>query len=104
MKREQISEIFPDATKEQIDKLMGINGTDINSAKGDLDGLKGQLATAQAELAKLKEASDSPKDALREASAAIKALQTELDTRRRLKRSGPCGRRSQRTKRSRPAC
>ena len=80
MKREQISEIFPDATKEQIDKLMGINGTDINSAKGDLDGLKGQLATAQAELAKLKEASDSPKDALREASAAIKALQSELDS------------------------
>ncbi len=80
MKREQISEIFPNATKEQIDKLMGINGTDINSAKGDLDGLKGQLATAQAELAKLKEASDSPKDALREASAAIKALQSELDS------------------------
>ena len=80
MKREQISEIFPDATKEQIDKLMGINGTDINSAKGDLDGLKGQLATAQAELAKLKEASSGPADALKEASAAIKALQTELDT------------------------
>ena len=79
MKREQISEIIPDATKEQIDKIMGLNGSDINSAKGDLDGLKGQLATAQAELAKLKEASDGPKDALREASAAIKALQTELD-------------------------
>ena len=80
MKREQITEIFPEATKEQIDKLMGINGTDINSAKGDLDGLKGQLATAQAELQKLKESSDGPKDALKEASAAIKALQTELDT------------------------
>lgn len=80
MKREQISEIIPDATKEQIDKIMGLNGSDINSAKGDLDGLKGQLATAQAELAKLKEASDGPKDALREASAAIKALQSELDS------------------------
>jgi chromosome segregation ATPase len=80
MKREQITEIFPDATKEQIDKLMGINGTDINSAKGDLDGLKGQLTAAQAELAKLKEQASGPQDALKDASAAIKALQTELDT------------------------
>lgn len=79
MKREQITEIFPEATKEQIDKLMSINGADINGAKGDLDGLKGQLTAAQAELQKLKESSDGPKDALKEASAAIKALQGELD-------------------------
>lgn len=79
MKREQITEIFPEATKEQIDKLMGINGADINGAKGDLDGLKSQLTAAQTELQKLKENADGPKDALKEASAAIKALQTELD-------------------------
>ena len=79
MKREQITEIIPEATKEQIDKLMSINGADINGAKGDLEGLKGQLTAAQAELQKLKEKAAGPQDALKEASAAIKALQTELD-------------------------
>ena len=77
MKREQITEIFPDATKEQIDKLMGINGADINSAKGDLDQLKGQLTTAQSELEKIKKSATAP-DKLKEASEAITALQTEL--------------------------
>lgn len=33
MKREEITALFPDATKEQIDSLMNINGTDINNAK-----------------------------------------------------------------------
>ena len=80
MKREQITEIFPEATKEQIDKIMGINGADVNGAKGDLDGLKGQLTAAQTELAKLKEKAAEPQDALKEASAAIKALQGELDS------------------------
>lgn len=78
MKREQITEIFPEATKEQIDKLMGINGADINGAKGDLDGLRGQLAAAQAELTKLKEAAAGPQDKLKETQTALKALQAEL--------------------------
>ena len=77
MKREQITEIFPEATKEQIDKLMGINGADINSAKGDLDALKNQLTTAQGELQKLKD-NATPPDKLKEASDTIAALQTEL--------------------------
>ena len=77
MKRTDISEIFPDATKEQIDKLLGINGNDINSAKGELDTLKGQLSTAQAELQQLKENGGQP-DALKEAQKAITSLQAEL--------------------------
>jgi len=80
MKREQITEIFPEATKEQLDKILSINGADVNGAKGDLDGLKGQLTAAQTELAKLKEKATEPQDALKEASAAIKALQGELDS------------------------
>ena len=78
MKREQITELFPNATKEQIDKIMSLNGADINSAKGELDTLKGQLSTAQGELEKLKKASQQEPDKLKEAADAIKALQTEL--------------------------
>lgn len=43
MKRTDITEIFPDATKEQIDKLMGINGADINAAKSEVDNLQRQV-------------------------------------------------------------
>lgn len=43
MKRTDITEIFPEATKEQIDKLMGINGADINAAKSEVDNLQRQV-------------------------------------------------------------
>ena len=43
MKRTDITEIFPEATKEQIDKLMGINGADINSAKAEVEALRQQV-------------------------------------------------------------
>ena len=43
MKRTDITELLPEATKEQIDKLMGINGADINAAKGDVETLRQQL-------------------------------------------------------------
>ena len=78
MKREQITELFPQATKEQIDKLMDLNGADINSAKGELHTLKGQLTMAQGELKKLKESAGGQPDKLKEATEAITALQTEL--------------------------
>lgn len=77
MKRTDISEIFPEATKEQIDKLMGINGADINSAKGDLDAIKGQLTAAQQEITQLKTAGQP--DQLQAATASINALKAELD-------------------------
>lgn len=43
MKRTDITELFPDATKEQIDKLMGINGADINAAKSEVENLQRQV-------------------------------------------------------------
>ena len=49
MKRTDITELFPDATAEQVDKLMGLNGADINKAKGELDTIRGQLTAAQEE-------------------------------------------------------
>lgn len=44
MKRTDITDIFPEASKEQIDKLMGINGADINAAKSELETLRAQLS------------------------------------------------------------
>ena len=78
MKRSDITDIWPEATKEQIDKIMSINGADINGAKGELEGIKGQLTTAQAELQKLKDGAGTP-DELKDAKDAIAALQNELN-------------------------
>lgn len=78
MKRSDITEIWPEATKEQIDKIMGINGNDINSAKSELDGLKAQLTTAQSELQKLKDGAAGQPDKLKETQDALAALQAEL--------------------------
>ena len=78
MKRTDITALFPDATPDQIDKLMDLNGADINKAKGDLDGLKEQLASAQGELATLK-AGAPQADKLKEATDRAAALQAELD-------------------------
>lgn len=78
MKRSDITDIWPEATKEQIDKLMGINGTDINTAKSELEGLKAQLTTAQSELQKLKDGAAGQPDKLKETQDALAALQAEL--------------------------
>lgn len=43
MKRTDITELFTDATKEAIDKLMSINGADINAAKAEVEGIRQQL-------------------------------------------------------------
>lgn len=47
MKRTDITALFPDATDEQINSLMNLNGSDINKAK---EG----LTAAQAEIERLK--------------------------------------------------
>lgn len=77
MKRTDITELFPDATKEQIDKLLGINGADINSAKGDLAGLQSQLTEAQKQIETLQKGGGQS-DQLAAANEAIKDLQAQL--------------------------
>lgn len=54
MKRTDITDIWPEATKEQIDRIMDINGADISKAKGDLDSIQGQLTATRTELEALK--------------------------------------------------
>lgn len=79
MKRTDITELFPEATAEQIDKLMDLNGQDINKAKGELDAIKGQLTAAQEEISKIKAKPDS----VDEITAKANALQAELDSMKR---------------------
>lgn len=74
MKRTDITELFPEATKEQIDRLLDLNGADIARAKGDLEAVRGQLATAQSEIQTLK-----AKPAGDDSAAKIKALEDELN-------------------------
>ena len=70
MKRTDITDLFPEAPKEAIDKLLNINGADVNAAKSELDSLRQQLAAA-------KEKKDS--DELKQAQQQINQLKTELD-------------------------
>lgn len=70
MKRTDITDLFPEAPKEAIDKLLNINGADVNAAKSELDSLRQQLAAAQ-------EKKDS--DELKQAQQQINQLKTELD-------------------------
>ena len=49
MKRTDITDLFPDAPKETIDKIMSLNGADINAAKAEMDTLRQQLADAQSQ-------------------------------------------------------
>ena len=79
MKRTDITELFPEATAEQIDKLMDLNGQDINKAKGELDAIKGQLTAAQEEISKIK----AKPDLVEEITAKANALQAELDSMKR---------------------
>lgn len=73
MKRADITNIFPEATKEQIDALMALNGNDINAQKAEIDALNSQLATAQAA------ASRANPDALAAAQAKLAEMESKLE-------------------------
>ena len=75
MKREDVKAIFPDATDEQLNKIMSKNGEDINKAKGDLDTVKAQLAKAKTDLAAATQG-----DKLQEAQDQAAAYKAELDS------------------------
>lgn len=76
MKRTDITDIWPDATKEQIDRIMDINGADISKAKGDLDSIQGQLTATRSELEALK--AKSPDAELQQKLQAATEELTEL--------------------------
>ena len=75
MKREDITGIFPDATQEQINSLMSINGNDINTAKGNLANVQQQLTDATATINQLRASAGD----LAAEQQKVTNLQTELD-------------------------
>ena len=75
MKREDITKLFPDATKDQIDQILNINGADIAKAKGDLDTYRADLETAQKRIQELEKAGND----LQAAKERATALETELN-------------------------
>lgn len=76
MKRADITNLFPNATDDQINTLMGINGNDINNAKRGLEELQQSLKEAQSALS----ATSGKEDELKEALEKMSGLQTELDS------------------------
>lgn len=74
MKRADITNLFPDATDDQIKALMDINGADINNAKKNIDELKEQLTTATKTIDELKTGASN----LEEAQTKARLLEAEL--------------------------
>lgn len=70
MKRDDITALIPDASAEVIDKIMNLNGVDINAAKTGTADLQKQLEAAQKRLTELEK---------RPTAEDLSALQTELD-------------------------
>lgn len=77
MKRTDITELFPDASKEAIDKLMGINGADVNAAKAEAETIRGQLKTATDKVAELEGKTAKAED-LQKALQRAEAAENEL--------------------------
>lgn len=75
MKRTDITNLFPEATDEQISALMNINGSDINNAKRGMESLQTALQDAQAQLENAQTNSDDLQAAIDKANG----LQAELD-------------------------
>jgi chromosome segregation ATPase len=76
MKRTDITGLFPEATDEQINALMNINGNDINNAKKGVEELQVSLKDAQEKLA----GAEKNSAALQEAIDRANGLQSELDS------------------------
>ena len=68
MKRTDITDLWPEAPKEAIDKLMAINGADVNASKAEIEDLKQKLAAA------------ASSDELQKAQQQAAQLQNELDS------------------------
>ena len=76
MKRTDITSLFPEATDDQINALMSINGNDINNAKKGIEELQTSLKDAQDKLKSV----ESNSTALQEAIDRANGLQSELDS------------------------
>ena len=76
MKRTDITDLFPEATDDQINAIMTINGSDINNAKKGVDELQASLDEARTKLTE----AEGNGAALQEAIDRANGLQSELDS------------------------
>lgn len=81
MKRTDIKDIFPDATDDQIKRLMDLNGTDIENAKSGVEDIRKQLNTANTALeqAKKEAASAISADDMKKMTDRAAELENELN-------------------------
>lgn len=86
MKRTDITELFPEAPKETIDKIMSLNGADVNAAKAEVETLKQQLAEAQKSAANNEELKKAQQqiDQLTQELTGMKAAETLRLTREKV--------------------
>lgn len=78
MKRTDITNLFPDATEEQIKALMDLNGNDVNREKGKAEDIKKQLADAQSTIEEMRNSMPDQK-ALEKATKRAADLEAELN-------------------------
>ena len=90
MTRADITGLFPEATKEQVDKILDLNGNDIGKAKTEMQALKDQLSSAQTELAALRsrpiEDHKAELDAVTQELNSLKAANALRDIRTKVSR------------------
>lgn len=75
MKRTDITNLFPEATDEQVKSLMDINGADINNAKKNYEELQKTLTEREAQIAEMGKGAEE----LKSVQDRADALQSELD-------------------------
>lgn len=75
MTRDEIKAILPNITKEELDKIMAINGSDIEKAKGDTAGYTKQID----DLTKQIEARDTQLDELKSKATNHDALSKRIE-------------------------
>lgn len=82
MKRTDITNLFPNATDEQISALMNLNGTDINNARKSADEIREKYAdydALKAKAAQFDQLQENSKSELQKAQDSEKQLRNELD-------------------------
>lgn len=79
MKREEIKEIVEGITKEQLDKIMEINGNDIEKAKANLGTLEEKVKSLEAQLDERDSQLSDLKNEAKE-NEKLKTKITELET------------------------
>lgn len=77
MKREEVREIFPNATEDDIDAILNKVGSELNPLKRRLSEAESKLGDAEASLGDAKSSEALLKAALDEANAKIEAGMTE---------------------------